>query len=238
MAASLRSNFSFLNPHLFTHTHPKFTTRRRCFVPIVCGRRDNRGPLQKGRVLSIEAIQAVQSLKRVHRTDPNNLKNSEAILSRLIKADLIATFNELLRQEQIEIALKVFSAIRSEYNPDLGLYADLVTGLDKKGLTKEIDDLVCELEEAAGGGIDWDDKGLVALVRALIAADRAESTVRIYGLMKRNGWGSNSESMDEYLAKVLIRGLRLFGEEDLADEIDEKLKRLYKGVLGSGFTVV
>lgn len=112
---------------------------------------------------------------------------------------------------------------------ELGLYADMVTGLGRKGLTKEIEGLVVGLEE--GGAIECDDKGLVGLVRALIAAERAESTVRIYGLMKRNGWGSNFE-MDEYLAKVLINGLRRFGEEELANEIAVGLRRLsYKGVL-------
>ncbi|KAL3528724.1 hypothetical protein ACH5RR_008046 [Cinchona calisaya] len=224
MAASLRSNLSFLMPHSSSTTQPNIT---RSYTSIRCGPRDNRGPLIKGRVLSTEAIQAVQALKRAHRADPTNLRNNTHLsetLSRLIKADLIAAFKELLRQDQGEIALRVFSAVRSEYNLELGLYADLITALGRKRMVEEIEGVVCELEKV--GRIQCDDKGLVRLVRALIDADCGESTVRIYGLMKRSGWGSTFE-VDEYVAKVLSKGLRRFGEERLANEVDVELRRSY-----------
>lgn len=229
MAASLRSDLNFLLPHSST-TQPNIS---RSHTSIRCGPRDNRGPITRGRVLSTEAIQAVQALKRAHRANPTNLDDDTHLsqtLSRLIKADLIAAFKELLRQDHSEIALKVFSAVRSEYSLELGLYADLVTALGKKGMTEEIEGVVCELERQ--GRIQCDDKGLVRLVRALIAADCGGSTARMYGLMKRSGWGSSFE-VDEYLAKVLRKGLRRFGEEGLADEVDAELRRSdgYEGVL-------
>lgn len=223
MVAMLSSNLNFLVPHPSTSA----STVARRYVPIHCGPRSNRGPLLKGRVLSIEAIQAIQALKRAHRVDPAKLDDAylSKTLSRLLKADLVASFNELLRQDQSQIAVKVFSAIQSEYNAELSLYADLISSLARRGFTAEIDELVRDLERK--GSIQADDKGLVRLVKALIEAERVEYVVRIYGLMKRSGWGSTF-LVDEYVAKVLSKGLRRMGERSLADEIDAELKKLYK----------
>lgn len=92
-------------------------------------------------------------------------------------------------------------------------------------MSQDIDGLIRELE--GEGVIQCDDKGLLRLVKALIAAERVESTVRVYGLMKRSGWRGE----DEYLAKVLSRGLRRLGEERLAQEVDVEFGNLFKGIL-------
>ena len=109
-----------------------------------------------------------------------------------------------LRHDHYDLALIVFSVVRSElwYKTELSLYADLVSALAKKGMTMEIDRLVCDLE--VEGSVQCDDKGIVRLVKAVITAERRESTVRIYGLMKRSGCGVDNE----YLIRVLGRGLR------------------------------
>ncbi|XP_075490423.1 protein THYLAKOID ASSEMBLY 8, chloroplastic [Primulina tabacum] len=222
MAYTLHFKLTFLQPAA-TINHRLPTIR--------CGPRDNRGPLLKGRILSTEAIQAIQSLKRSHRTNPTAPSLPRHILSRLIKSDLVAAFKELLRQEHLTLALEVFSTIRSEYRADLSMYADLVSALAKKGLTAEIDGLIGELE-MDGGIPSGDDKGLLKLVRAVIDAERRESTVRIYGLMKRGDAGSDPPDMDEYLGKVLRNGFRRFGEDALANEVEEKFGRFYKDILG------
>ncbi|KAL8098271.1 protein THYLAKOID ASSEMBLY 8, chloroplastic [Apium graveolens] len=204
MASFLRSILSL--PSSLRQTHkpnpkPTFT--------IHCGPRDKRGPLVKGRILSIEAIQAVQSLKR----SPQN----DAVLSRLLKSDLIAAFNELLRQDQTELAVKVFSAIRSElwYTTDLSMYASLVSALGRKGKREEIDRLIRGLSEEELGS---DDKRLVLLIKAVVNAGRVDSTVRIYRLMRSGGWGPSCAA-DDYVVRVLINGLRRLGEESVANEV-------------------
>ncbi|XP_071733483.1 protein THYLAKOID ASSEMBLY 8, chloroplastic [Rutidosis leptorrhynchoides] len=200
------------------------------YVPVRCGPRDNRGPLHKGRTLSIEAIQAVQSLKRSHRLDPTNNDSVSKTLSRLVKSDLIAAFNELIRQDQFDLALKVFSAIRSEdwYKTDLNLYAKLVTAMANKGMTDEIDQLMSDIKvedlKSAEG------KGLVTVIKALLAADRVEPTVRIYEMMKSGGWNCDS-SDDEYIGKVLSRGFKRLGKKKVADEIDREIVRVSGGIL-------
>lgn len=87
-------------------------------------------------------------------------------------------------------------------------------------MVEDIDRLIRDLEEGdgAGGIIHCDDKGLIRLVKAVIGAGRRESTVRIYRMMKRSGWGSSIEA-DEYVVKVLSKGLRSVGEEGLGDEV-------------------
>ncbi|PON46905.1 PPR containing protein [Parasponia andersonii] len=227
MATSIHPHqTSFLK---FPLTKPKPRAPISSYVPIRCGPRDNRGPLFKGRVLSIEAIQAVQTLKRAQRSDPTSFTATVSkTLSRLIKADLLAALNELLRQDQCALALQVFSAFRSEYQPELSLYAAMVQALSRNGMAEDIDRLICDLEE--GGGVGWDDKGLITLVRAVIASGRRESTVRIYGMLKRNGVGSSGGfQADDYMVGALSKGLRRLGEVGLADEIGRVFGRFYEG---------
>ncbi|KAK4736040.1 hypothetical protein R3W88_010301 [Solanum pinnatisectum] len=223
MASSLSTNLKFTLQHSSaTLPPPKSTTRRK--IAVRCGPRSNRGPLVKGRILSIEAIQAIQALKRAQRTDPSQIEaHVSKTLNRLIKTDLIAAYKELLRQDLCDLALKVFPAVQSECDvPDLGLYADMVLALTRTGFAEHIDELICDLEKV--GTIECDDKSLVRLVRALVEGEQVESTVRVYELMKKSGWGSRFE-IDEYVAKVLRRGFKRFGKEEMADEVDQQLQR-------------
>uniref|UniRef100_A0A2N9J5G9 Uncharacterized protein n=1 Tax=Fagus sylvatica TaxID=28930 RepID=A0A2N9J5G9_FAGSY len=221
MASTLHQNLTFLKPNPITITS---TARPTSYVPIRCGPRSNRGPLMKGRILSIEAINAIQALKRAHKS--SSTSDPTTFLSRLIKSDLLATLRELLRQDQCALALHAFSAFRSEYNPDLSLYADVATALARNLMLEDLDRLISDLEGDYVDGIQCDDKGVIKLIKVVIAADRRESTVRIYELMKRSGWGSTIEA-DDYVVRVLSKGLRRLGEEGLADEV----KNLSRGNL-------
>ncbi|KAE8680767.1 auxin-responsive protein IAA8-like isoform X1 [Hibiscus syriacus] len=222
MASSLR-----FNPTSIPSLHP--LPAHKSFTPIRCGPRDNRGPLVKGRILSTEAIQAIQALKRAHRNSSSTATTLTPLpsLSRLIKSDLIAALRELLRQDQCTLALHVLSTIRSEYPPpDLALYADVVAALARNRLMEEIDGLVEEL-----GSIECDDeKALVRLIKGVIGAGRKVSTVRICGLMKENGIGSRRK-VGEYVVKVLSKGLRRFGEVDLALEVEREFSELSRANL-------
>ncbi|XP_059427767.1 protein THYLAKOID ASSEMBLY 8, chloroplastic [Corylus avellana] len=224
MASTLHQSLTSLKPHRPPNPNPTTTTlRSTSYVPIRCGPRSNRGPLMKGRILSIEAINAIQAVKRAQKSsdDPTQLPALlSKTLNRLIKSDLLATLRELLRQDQCALALHAFSAFRSEYQPDLSLYADVASALARNGMVEDMDRLIRDLEEGDSGGgiIQCDDKGLIRLVKAVIGAGRRESTVRIYRMMKRSGWGSSIEA-DEYVVRVLSKGLRSVGEEGLGDEV-------------------
>ena len=156
----------------------------------------------------------------IHSSSDSTTPDYSPLLSCLLKSDLLATLRELLCQDHYALALHAFSAVRFEYNnPDLSLYADVASALARNRMVEDLDRLICDLETDCGrGGIQCDDKGLIRLIKAVIGADRRESTVRIYAMMKRSGWGSTFEA-DEYVVKVLSKGLRRLGEESLAVEV-------------------
>ncbi|KAK4267429.1 hypothetical protein QN277_024211 [Acacia crassicarpa] len=228
--STVHQNPTFLKPHRSLPPKPSTptTSSTSAYVSVQCGRgpRSQRGPLVKGRTLSIEAIQAVQTLKRLHRTKPPNVDDLVSKnLSRLIKSDLMAVLKELLRQDRCALALRAFSALRTEYKAELSLYAEIVKALARNGMAEDVDRLIVEMEESEGG-IECEDKGLVELIKAVIGAERRESTVRIYGMMKKSGWGSSVEA-DEYVAKVLSNGLKNFGEEALSQEVESEYKKSF-----------
>ncbi|OIW17081.1 hypothetical protein TanjilG_20185 [Lupinus angustifolius] len=222
MSSSLFQNPTFLQP-----LPPTSSAARRSYFPVRCGGpRSQRGPLVKGRVLSIEAIQAIQTLKRLHRTNPPDLSHAlSPTLTRLIKSDLVAALRELIRQQNCTLAMRVFSTLRSEYGADLTHHAEMAKALGNCGMLEELDNLVVDLEH--GGEIDCGDyKGLVNLIKAVVGAKRRESTVRVYGLMKKCGWGSVVVP-DEYVVQVLVNGFKSFDEIELAKEVQDECNKAF-----------
>ena len=104
----------------------------------------------KGCILSIEAINAIQTLKRAHKSF--STPDYSPILSRLLKADLLATLRELLRQDHCALALHAFSAVRFEYNnPDLSLYTDVATAHARNKMVEDLDRLIPTWRQIAVG---------------------------------------------------------------------------------------
>ncbi|KAI3519627.1 hypothetical protein L1887_08841 [Cichorium endivia] len=65
--------------------------------------------------------------------------------------------------------------------------------------------------------------GLITLIKALLSADKAESTIKIYKMMKSGGWSCNCTGND-YVGKVLSMGLRKLGKNKVPDETDSGLR--------------
>ncbi|KAL6011094.1 hypothetical protein ACLOJK_001538 [Asimina triloba] len=180
---------------LFFSSSSRTTSKSRSnpsHLKICCGPRDNRSPLQRGRVLSTEAMLAVQTLKRASARG---------------------------RDEDA-----VFNAVRREswYQTDYALHAEIVSALAKNGMMSEIDQLVAELLEE--GFFSGGNHGLTKLLKVLIQADRAKLVVDLYGMMK-----SGNFPPDEYISKVVSKGLRRLGETSAADEVDKDLVRFLDG---------
>ncbi|CAN1297213.1 Protein THYLAKOID ASSEMBLY 8, chloroplastic [Linum perenne] len=224
-SSSLQSTFTRLPP---SSIKPCLKSRKPAatFTPVRCGPRSNRGALMKGRILSTEAIHAIQSLKRAHRTSKQpDLPN----LTRLLKPDLVSVLRELLRQDLCHIALSVFSVLRSEFpdqKADLNLYADAIFALLKNGMIDEIDSLLGELEAAAEEGkVDWErDSGTVRIVKGVVGTGRKESTVRIVKMLRKSGCGA-TWTADEYAINYLSKGLRSMEEDELASEIEIEFEK-------------
>ncbi|KAI5014666.1 hypothetical protein ZWY2020_056056 [Hordeum vulgare] len=172
----------------------------------------NRKPTQRGRYLSTEAIQAVQSLKRATlsgapaagavATDPK--------LRRLLKADMVAVFRELAAQGEAHLALKVFEEIRKEhwYKPRLFWYVDLITVLASKGLRSEVGKACSYLKREQ---LEPDTDGFNLLLKTLLDAEFTQLTMDCFRLMKL--WDSEP---DRTTYITLVKGLESLGEMDLS----------------------
>ncbi|XP_071938642.1 protein THYLAKOID ASSEMBLY 8-like, chloroplastic isoform X5 [Coffea arabica] len=106
-------------------------------LKVTCGSRKigPRKPMWRSRVLSPEAIQAVQSLKLAK--SPGKLAEVFANrISRLMKADLLDTLYELQRQNEVELALQssniemaeqLFGELEKEgLRPDTRTYTEMI----------------------------------------------------------------------------------------------------------------
>ncbi|KAG0491016.1 hypothetical protein HPP92_007879 [Vanilla planifolia] len=78
-----------------------------------------------------EALFVIQGLKRFRHDEEKLEKFVKSHVLRLLKMDKIAVLNELERQEEVCIALKMFRIIQKEewYTPDVYLYKDLIIAL-------------------------------------------------------------------------------------------------------------
>ncbi|RLM74982.1 hypothetical protein C2845_PM15G11680 [Panicum miliaceum] len=176
-------------------------------------RSKNRKPTQRGRYLSTEAIQAVQSLKRTAlRGDPaaSSAAAVEPRLRRLLKADMVAVFRELAAQGEALLALQ---EIRKEhwYTPRLLWYVDLVTVLASKGLRSEVDKACSYLKREQ---LEPDTEGFNLLLKALLDAAFTQLTLDCFRLMKL--WDSDPHRITY---TTLIKGLESLGKMELSDGI-------------------
>lgn len=171
-------------------------------------RSKNRKPTQRGRYLSTEAIQVVQSLKRTAlRGAPASV---EPKLRRLLKADMVAVFRELAAQGEALLALQVFDEIRKEhwYKPRLMWYADLVMVLASKGLQSEVDKVCSYLKREK---LEPDTDGFNLLLKALLNAGLTQLAMDCFRLMKL--WDSDP---DRTTYTTLIKGLESLGNVELS----------------------
>ncbi|GJN27280.1 hypothetical protein PR202_gb15290 [Eleusine coracana subsp. coracana] len=177
-------------------------------------RSKNRKPTQRGRYLSTEAIQAVQSLKRAAlRAAPAASASVEPKLRRLLKADLVAVFRELAAQGEALLALQVFEEIRKEhwYRPRLLWYVDLVMVLASKGLRSEVEKACSYLKREQ---LEPDTEGFNLLLKALLDAGFTQLAMDCFRLMKL--WDSDP---DRVTYRTLIRGLESLGKMILSADL-------------------
>lgn len=110
MKSSVMGSLEFQFPHLgflqnLSKPHP------RCSSMVTCGLRGGpRKPLWRKSVLSSETIQVVHSLKLAKASTSRLQQVFSGRLSRLLKADLLDTLAELHRQNELDLALKVYIA--------------------------------------------------------------------------------------------------------------------------------
>lgn len=205
--------------------------RRRAASMIVYakGRGDNRKPLQKGRNLSIEAIQAIQALKRSYYYNNNNADNSHSFrhvirskFSRLLKLDMLAVLRELIRQNHCLLALQVFEDIRKEYwyKPQLSLYNDMIQVMASNGYLKEVEFLCTCLKTESN--LLGETEGFSALMTTLINSNLPRLAMECYDFMKAIGY-----EPDRPTFRILINGLESLGESGASTILRQDAQRYY-----------
>ncbi|OMP02161.1 hypothetical protein CCACVL1_02910 [Corchorus capsularis] len=189
-----------------------FRLNQKAMVITMKDRSKNRKPLQRGRNLSIEAIQAVQVLKRANRNAHNDSSSElervfDSKFRRLLKFDMMAVLRELLRQNECFLALKVFNDIRKEvwYKPQVLLYADMIAVFASNGLIKEAELVYSYLK--AESNLDPNIEGFNALFNALISFKLIQLVMDCYEFMKALGGEPDRSSF-----RILINGLESLGE--------------------------
>ncbi|RWW05483.1 hypothetical protein GW17_00031236, partial [Ensete ventricosum] len=206
---------------------------------IRCGLRGERKPLWRGRVMSTEAIQAVQALKHANASSSSRRIEDvlDARVGRLLKADQIAVLAELQRQNELQLALQVFvrcfnslksfslwttsdpsglqvfAFIRKEvwYKPELSLYSDMIFMLGKNKLIGLAEELFSELQKE---GLQPDTRAYTEMIGAFLQVDMVEKAMDVYKSMKELGC-----SPDKLTLTILIRNLEKVGLEDLASDV-------------------
>ncbi|KAI4339476.1 hypothetical protein MLD38_024418 [Melastoma candidum] len=195
-------------------------------------RSNNRKPLQKGRHLSIEAIQAVHSLKRAFRrsecdageeSDQSTFQQVyDSKFKRLLRLDMIAVLRELLRQNQCHLALKVFEDIRREswYKPAILLYSEMFSVFSRNGLFEHVNLLYNYLREE--DNLKPDLEKFNTLLRTLVSSGLAEKAVGCYQLMNKIECDADRETY-----RILINGLGEFAQEATFAGIKEDAVKCY-----------
>ncbi|XP_076959990.1 protein THYLAKOID ASSEMBLY 8, chloroplastic-like [Bidens hawaiensis] len=189
-------------------------------------RSKNRKPLQKGRNLSIEAIQTIQYLKRTHKSFADEQQLGQVIdskFSRLLKFDMMAILRELLRQDHCQLALMVFAEIQKEhwYKPEVSLYGEIISVLAKNELYDKVDIIVHDMK-AEKSRLEAKTEGFNLLLESLMSYNLTEVAMDCFELMKE----VNCEP-DRSTFKLLVEQLESKGESGLLEMIKKEAYKSY-----------
>ncbi|XP_010521078.1 PREDICTED: pentatricopeptide repeat-containing protein At1g62350 [Tarenaya hassleriana] len=187
-------------------------------------RSKNRKPLQRGRNLSIEAIQAVQALKRAKSPPPSpELERvMDSKFRRLLKFDMVAVLRELLRQNETCLALKVFEEIQKEhwYKPQVRLYSDMIAVMAANGLLEKVGYLYSRIK--AEKGLEAVIEGFDSLLEIFLNHKQFDLAMDCYAFMQSIGIEPERSSF-----RILVKGLESNGEMGYSAVVRQDAYRYY-----------
>lgn len=185
-------------------------------------RSNNPRPLQKGRFLSIEAIQTVQALKRAQKDQSILSQVFDSKFRRLLKFDMMAVLRDLLRQNECVLALKVFEDIRKEhwYRPQVSLYSDMIRVTASNGLFEQVELLCLCLKKETN--LQPEIEAFNALMTTLISFNLPKLAIECYYLMKEVGCEPDRSSF-----RILVNGLESMGETGRSGIVRQDAQQIY-----------
>lgn len=211
---------NFRLSHMGLHPRPQSCNpqSKPIMQQVRCGLRNERKrkPLWRKSFLSTEAIQSVQRLKLAKNSSDKLEQVFSSGLVRLLKADLLDTLSELQRQNELQLALKVFEFVRKEvwYEADLSLYCNMILLLGKNKMIESVEQLFIELKRE---GLEPDARVYAEIIGAYFNVDMVEKAMEIYELMMSSGCVP-----DNLVLTILIRNLGKRGEEELVARIKKE----------------
>ncbi|CAN6476674.1 unnamed protein product [Victoria cruziana] len=187
-------------------------------------RRKNWRPLQKGRNLSLEAIQTLHFLKLSKNDEVLRGRVLETKVRRLIKVDMVAVLRELLRQDECLLALQVFDDVRKEYwyKPQVLLYGEIISALLRNVMTENAKVILSMMKTEISAA---DDEGLNSLVKTLLEFNMPGMATECFVLMKEVGSEPNKSTFE-----ALVNYMDAKGEFDFSSSIRREAEKQF-GVL-------
>ncbi|KAK3025645.1 hypothetical protein RJ639_040631 [Escallonia herrerae] len=201
-------------PNFNTNPPPQFSHKPQCGYPGPCkplgssvwprfyhdGR--PRGSLWRGKkLIGKEALFVVLGMKRFKDDDEKLDRFIKTHVSRLLKLDMVAVLNELERQEEVALAVKMFWVIQKQdwYQPDVYLYKDLIIALAK---SKKMDEAMRLWESMRKEDMFPDYQTYTEVIRGFLRYGSPADAMNIYEDMKQS-----PEPPEELPFRILLKGL-------------------------------
>ncbi|XP_072955597.1 protein THYLAKOID ASSEMBLY 8-like, chloroplastic [Typha angustifolia] len=161
-----------------------------------------RGPLWRGKkLIGKEALFVILGLKRFKDDEEKLEKFIKSHVRRLLKMDKIAVLAELERQEEVELALKMFKVIQKEdwYKPDIYLYKDLIVALAR---SKKMEEAMQVWESMKKEELFPDSQTYAEVIRGFLRYGSPSDAMNIYEDMKKS-----PDPPEELPFRILLKGL-------------------------------
>lgn len=148
-----------------------------------------------------EALFVILGLKRVKDDEEKLDKFIKTHVSRLLKMDMVAVLNELERQEEVDLAVKMFWVIQKQdwYTPDVYLYKDLIIALSK---SKKMEEAMKLWESMKKENLFPDSQTYTEVIRGFLRFGSPGDAMNIYEDMKQS-----PDPPDELPFRILLKGL-------------------------------
>ncbi|BAF21846.1 protein THYLAKOID ASSEMBLY 8-like, chloroplastic [Oryza sativa Japonica Group] len=161
-----------------------------------------RGPLWRSKkLIGKEALFAIQGLKRFKGDEERLGEFVRRYVARLLKADKLAVLGELERQEEVDLAVKMFRIIQKEdwYKPDVFMYKDLIVALAK---CKKMDEAMVIWGNMTDENLFPDAQTYAEVIRGFLRYGSPSDAMNIYEEMKKS-----PDPPEELPFRVLLKGL-------------------------------
>ncbi|PHT39407.1 Pentatricopeptide repeat-containing protein [Capsicum baccatum] len=161
-----------------------------------------RGSLWRGKkLIGKEALYVILGLRRFKSDEEKLDKFVKVHVLRLLKMDMIAVLNELERQQEVSLAVKVFWVIQKQawYQPDVYLYKDLIIALARQ---RKMDDAMKLWESMRKEDLFPDSQTFTEVIRGFLRDGSPADAMNIFEDMKKSPYPP-----EELPFRILLKGL-------------------------------